>query len=63
MGDQEYDIVKSVSNMTKYATMIEDPKDIRYALEKAWHLATTGRPGDVYKRQVMDHVISSVVNI
>lgn len=48
MGDQEYDIVKSVEPMTKYATMIEDPKHIRYALEKAWHLATTGRPGPVW---------------
>lgn len=48
MGDQEYDIVKSVEPMTKYATMIEDPKQIRYALEKAWHLATTGRPGPVW---------------
>jgi acetolactate synthase-1/2/3 large subunit len=48
MGDQEYDIVKSVTPMTKYATMIEDPKDIRYALEKGWHLATTGRPGPVW---------------
>lgn len=48
MGDQEYDIVKSVEPMTKYATMIEDPKDIRYALEKGWHLATTGRPGPVW---------------
>lgn len=48
MGDQEYDIVKSVQYMTKYATMIEDPKDIRYALEKGWHLATTGRPGPVW---------------
>ncbi|MCR5195274.1 MAG: thiamine pyrophosphate-binding protein [Pseudobutyrivibrio sp.] len=45
MGDQEYDIVKSVEPMTKYATMIEDPKTIRYALEKALHLAKTGRPG------------------
>ena len=45
MGDQEYDIVKSVAPMTKYAVMIEDPPMIRYALEKAWHLATTGRPG------------------
>ncbi len=45
MGDQEYDIVKSVEPMTKYATMIEEPTNIRYALEKAWHLATTGRPG------------------
>lgn len=48
MGDQEYDIVKSVEHMTKYAVMIEDPKQIRYALEKAWHLATTGRPGPVW---------------
>lgn len=48
MGDQEYDIVKSVEPMTKYATMIEDPKQIRYALEKAWRLATTGRPGPVW---------------
>ena len=37
MGDQEYDIVKSVSEMTKYAVMIEDPGQIRFALEKAWH--------------------------
>ena len=48
VGDQEYDIVKSVEHMTKYATMIEDPSQIRYALEKGWHLATTGRPGPVW---------------
>ncbi len=48
LGDQEYDIVKSVEPMTKYATMIEDPNQIRFALEKAWHLATTGRPGPVW---------------
>ncbi len=48
MGDQEYDIVKSVEAMTKYAVMIEDPKTIRYHLERAWHLATTGRPGPVW---------------
>lgn len=48
VGDQEYDIVKSVEPMTKYAVMIEDPLQIRYELEKAWHLATTGRPGPVW---------------
>ncbi len=48
MGDQEYDIIKSVEPMTKYATMIEEPKQIRYALEKGWHLANTGRPGPVW---------------
>lgn len=48
VGDQEYDIVKSVEHMTKYAVMLENPRDIRYVLEKAWHLATTGRPGPVW---------------
>ena len=48
VGDQEYDIVKSVEPMTKYAAMLENPSDIRYVLEKAWHLATTGRPGPVW---------------
>lgn len=48
MGDQEYDITKAVEHMTKYAVMIEDPKTIRYHLERAWHLATTGRPGPVW---------------
>ena len=48
VGDQEYDIVKSVTPMTKYAVMVENPKDIRYILERAWHLATTGRPGPVW---------------
>lgn len=48
MGDQEYDITKAVEHMTKYAVMIENPKTIRYALERAWHLATTGRPGPVW---------------
>lgn len=45
VGDQEYDIIKSVSPMCKYATMVEDPREIRYALEKAYHLAMTGRKG------------------
>lgn len=48
MGDQEYDIVKSVEHMTKYAVMLENPDQIRYVLEKGWHLAKTGRPGPVW---------------
>ena len=48
MGDQEFDITRSVCAMTKYAVMVEDPQTIRYHLEKAWHLATTGRPGPVW---------------
>lgn len=48
VGDQEFDITKSVECMTKYCTMIENPKQIRFALEKAYHLATTGRPGPAW---------------
>lgn len=45
MGDQEFDITGAVDCMTKYAEMITDPLQIRYALEKALYLSQTGRPG------------------
>lgn len=48
LGDQEFDITKAASAMTKYAVLIEDPATIRYHMEKAWHLMTTGRPGPVW---------------
>ncbi len=45
LGDQEVDIVRMVGGITKYAALVSDPKRIRYELEKAFHLANTGRPG------------------
>ena len=48
LGDQEFNIVESVKNMTKYAIQVNDALDIRYHLEKACKLATTGRPGPVW---------------
>lgn len=45
MGDQEFDITKAVASMTKYCEMVADPKRIEYAVRKAYHIATTGRPG------------------
>ncbi len=47
-GIQELDIVTLVSSITKYAVTITDPQSIRFHLEKAIHLATTGRPGPVW---------------
>ncbi|MDT9013642.1 thiamine pyrophosphate-binding protein [Novosphingobium sp. APW14] len=44
-GDQELDIEELVRPITKYATMVTDPRSIRYHLEKAIYLAKTGRPG------------------
>lgn len=46
-GTFEVDVVPIVQSITKYATMVIDPKTILYHLEKAIHLATSGRPGPV----------------
>ena len=48
LGDQEYQIVESVRNMTKYAVMVTDEKEIAYHLEKALFLALNGRGGPVW---------------
>jgi acetolactate synthase-1/2/3 large subunit len=45
LGDQEVDIVRMVKGITKYAVLVKDPKAIRYHLERALHLAQSGRPG------------------
>lgn len=45
LGGQEFNIVSALGEMTKYAEMVLDPERIRYCLEKAWHLANTGRKG------------------
>jgi len=48
LGDQEINIVDIVRPITKYAVMVTDPQSIRFHLEKALHLATSGRPGPVW---------------
>lgn len=48
LGDQEFPIIGSVQNMTKYAVMVTEPNDILYHLEKAWFLANNGRKGPVW---------------
>ncbi len=48
LGDQEFDIVSSVSNMTKYAQIVLNPNDIAYHLEKAYYLSLSGRGGPVW---------------
>ncbi|MFN7684424.1 MAG: thiamine pyrophosphate-binding protein [Oligoflexia bacterium] len=48
LGDQEVDIVSMAKPVTKYAELVTDSSTIRYHLEKAWHLCTTGRPGPVW---------------
>lgn len=48
LGDQEVDIVSVVRPLTKFAVLVEHPQDVRHHLEKAIHLARSGRPGPVW---------------
>ncbi len=47
LGFQEIDTVSIYKSITKYAVTVSDPKTIKYHIDKALHLATTGRPGPV----------------
>jgi acetolactate synthase-1/2/3 large subunit len=67
LGDQEADIISMVRGITKYAVTVDDPKTIRYHLEKAWYRARSGRPGpcwldipiDVQSSQVDESTLES----
>jgi len=48
LGDQEVDIIKIVSPITKFAHMITDANDIKYYMQKAIYEATSGRPGPTW---------------
>jgi len=47
-GFQEIDIATMAAPITKYAVTVEDPQLIRFHLDRAIHLARTGRPGPVW---------------
>ncbi len=48
LGVQEINIIDLVRPITKYAVMIKDATQALYHVQKAIHLATTGRPGPVW---------------
>ncbi len=48
MGIQEVDITSLVKPITKYAMTVLEPEMIKYHLQKALYLATTGRKGPVW---------------
>jgi len=47
-GIQEFDIIGSVKNMTKYAVMLTDPLSVRQEVNKAYDIAMSGRRGPVW---------------
>jgi acetolactate synthase-1/2/3 large subunit len=48
LGDQEVDIVAMASPVCKSATLLENPDDTRFVVERALWLARYGRPGPVW---------------
>lgn len=53
-GIQGYDSCASVEKVTKYSVRVSDPTEVLYELEKAYHIASTGRPGPVWIDIPMD---------
>lgn len=47
-GTQEMDIISVVKPLTKYSSIVENPNDIKYHLERAYHEMLNGRPGPVW---------------
>lgn len=47
-GIQEFEIIPTVKNMTKYAVMITDPLAVKREIVKAIHIAMSGRRGPVW---------------
>lgn len=48
LGEQEVDSVAMAAPVTKYANRVTDPSRVRFELEKAFFIATSGRPGPVW---------------
>ena len=59
-GVQGFDAVEVVKKITKYSVRVMEPARILYEIEKAYLLATTGRPGPCWVEVPLD-IQSSVV--
>lgn len=53
-GPQEGNNLALAAPITKYAVRVASPSEIRHALERAWHEASTGQPGPVYVEIPLD---------
>jgi len=61
-GTAEINIIPIVKPLTKYAKFLDNPNDVQYVLEKAYHAAISGRPGPVWIDVPMD-IQNSIIDI
>ena len=60
LGEQEADIISMVRPITKYARQVMQPERIVFELEKAMHIAVSGRPGPVWLEIPLDVQAASI---
>jgi acetolactate synthase-1/2/3 large subunit len=60
VGPQHLNIVPIVSSITKYSVLVEDLRMIKYEMQKAVHIARSGRPGPVWVDIPLDFQWSSI---
>lgn len=48
LGGQEFDIISAVGKMTKYAETVQDAREIKYYLDKAYYTTIGKRPGPTW---------------
>lgn len=53
-GVQEVDVIPMVSGITKYASTLDDPQQVRIQLETALQIMRSGRPGPVWIEVPLD---------
>lgn len=61
LGTQEVNIIPIIKSITKYAVCVTEPKQIKYHLQKAYYMATTGRKGPVWLDIPLD-VQGAIIN-
>ncbi|MFM0152678.1 thiamine pyrophosphate-binding protein [Paraburkholderia sediminicola] len=54
VGPQEGNVLEMVKPVTKYSVSLRDPSTILSELEKAYHIAKSGRPGPVWLELPLD---------
>mgnify|MGYP002626120114 CR=1 FL=1 len=60
-GVQEFDIISSIKNMTKYSKLIMDAREVKNEVIKAYNIAMSGRRGPVWLSVPLD-IQSAVID-
>jgi acetolactate synthase-1/2/3 large subunit len=63
IGTAEFSVTRLLKNITKYSVKLTDPKLCLYEIQKAIHIAKSGRPGPTWIEVPMDIQAAKIKNI